>query len=99
MPADSCIRTLQAESTPFALIHDCRQVQYSSMDLGLPFVDWGRTVARLGAIRRVAFVVGDVGSVALMTLNGMLWMSPVQPAKIFAQLDEAERWISSTPQR
>ena len=92
---DKNIEALRSETRPFALVHDCRVVRYSTLDMRLPFLDWGRSVLGFGIIERVAFVVGE--GAWLATLNGMLRLSPVQPARIFSaapgdNLDEAERW-------
>ena len=92
---DSSIVKLRRETSPFALVHACRSVKYSTLDLRLPFLHWGKQVLGFGAIERVSFVIGDVGAMGLLTLNGMLSLSPVQPARIFNSIDEAERWSRS----
>jgi|APSaa5957512622_1039677.scaffolds.fasta_scaffold26476_4 hypothetical protein len=96
---DKNIEALRSETRPFALVNDCRVVRYSTLDMRLPFLDWGRSVLGFGVIERVAFVVGE--GAWLATLNGMLRLSPVQPARIFSaapgdNLDEAERWSQET---
>ena len=91
------IAMLKAEERPFAVIHDCRWVRYSQLDLGLPFIEWGKAVSALGHIQRVAFVVDGArtGKWGLAAINAALHLSPVQPARIFGSPDEAERWSTS----
>ena len=62
-------------------------------DMSLPYIEWGRVVSK-SQIERVAFVVdpGRVGRVGLAVINGMLRLSPVQPARVFATLSEAQAW-------
>ena len=95
---DAGIAMLKDEAVPFALLHDFRFVHYSKMDLSLPFLEWGRDIRRSCRIERVAFVVDParVGWFGLLTINGMLQLSPVQPARVFHTLEQAECWCAKS---
>ena len=45
-----------------------------------------------GLTQSVALVITGCSPLLLSTVNAMLWMSPVQPAKVFAYHDEALNW-------
>ena len=93
----STLDLLKTETEPFALVHDFRVVKYSTLDISLPYMEWGRIVSKR-QIERVAFVVdpGRMGRVGLAVINGMLRLSPVQPARVFATLSEAQAWSTGT---
>ena len=84
---------LCAVRRPFALLHDFRRVDRSVLGWGMPFLADARLVASAGWISKVAFVYGGNAAV-LGTMNSLLWLSPVQPAKAFRDFDEAARWCS-----
>lgn len=87
----SAISAQLVDSAPAALIHDLSQIQ--SVHLGLSDQRRILTDARgiASRLERVAFVY-DAMPVTSSFLNSLLWLSPVQPARAFADLDSALKW-------
>lgn len=82
------------QEKPYSLLHDFRFVNYSMVDWKSDFMffEAAHKVAKQGLTQSVALVITGCSPLLLSTVNAMLWMSPVQPAKVFAYHDEALNW-------
>jgi len=78
-------------SAAASVVHDFSRVS--------SFVGWAqrevlgdaRALSQARSFERVAFVCGEMPTV-LTTVNSLLWLSPVKPARAFASADAAVRW-------
>ena len=81
----------------FALIHDLRAVQLSSLDTSTILSD-ARGIAKRGMVDRVAFVMECEGFVAATVQSAIRNFCPVQPARVFSDMRSATEWCSEEGQ-
>ena len=78
----------------FALIHDLRAVQLSSLDTSTILGD-ARDIAKRGKVARVAFVMECEGGFVAATIQSAIRnFCPVQPARVFSDIRSATDWCS-----
>lgn len=87
-------RKMLAMNQPFSLLHDFRAVNYNLVDWNsnFQFFDAANEVTQKGFVSAVALVITGCSPYLLGTVNAMLWMSPVQPVKVFEGHHEALKW-------
>ena len=88
-------RAIRAHQANFGLVHDLRHVRVTSLD-GRAVLDDASDIAAAGRVRCVAFIIS----------GGVLWrrsfafairsLSPVQPARVFTDIESARLWVTTT---
>ena len=87
------VAALLAESrSPFALIHDLRGTDLSTIALDVLIAD-ATSIASHGMVQCVAFVM-DVNPALRATIALGLVICPVQPARVFSSGAEASAWAA-----
>ena len=82
---------------PFALLHDMRAVNLATVERSFVYLEAATKIGKEQYVRGVALVLGSSLSPWLVqTANAMLWMSPVQPVKVFKEQEEALKWCQRT---
>ena len=94
-------RELEAHDRRFALVHDMRMISWTSVGvvdaIALEALAWSSAsaIAKRGFLRKVAFCL-DVNPILRTTLSWSLYLSPVQPARIFDNYAEADAWAAAS---
>ena len=95
---------LAAATTPFRLIHDFRFARHVDLWALLnlqseAFFADATAMANRGKVERVAFISGPISHWIRRSIELGLYLSPVQPARLFEHESEAVAWAAAESQR